>query len=192
MENNITTVARINNVSIQIIENGQKLVPVKPICEALGISHKPQIERLREDPILGSTVTLSMTVGADGKDREMVTIPLKYVFGWLFRIDSRNVREGARESVVKYQSQCYDALYSYFAQMEEFLNWKQKVVEERLIVYDNARIEFREAKDKVQDARDLLNEARKVNFEQYYADKDQLKLDFDSTEPFAAGEVCDE
>jgi len=192
MENSIITVARINNVSIQIIQNGQKLVPIKPICEALGISHKPQIERLKDDPILGSVVTLSMTTGADGKRYEMTCIPLRYVFGWLFMIDSRNVKEEARESVIKYQKMCYDALYNYFAQMEEFLNWKQKVVEERLIVYDNARIEFREAKDKVQDARDLLNEARKVSFEQYYADKDQLKLDFDATEPFATGEVCDE
>ncbi|KAF0200629.1 MAG: antirepressor [Bacteroidetes bacterium] len=192
METKIINIARVNDVTIQVVENGQKLVPVRPICDALGIAFKPQFVRLKDDPILSSTVTTRVTVGADGKQREMTCIPLRYVFGWLFMIDSRNVKEEARESVIKYQKMCYDALYNYFAQMEEFLNWKQKVVEERLIVYDNARIEFREAKDKVQDARDLLNEARKVSFEQYYADKDQLKLDFDSTVPFATGEVCDE
>lgn len=178
MAGNITTVARINDVSIQIIENGQKLVPVKPICEALGISYEPQFTRLKMDPILSSTITLSVMVGADGKQREMTCIPLRYVFGWLFMIDSRNVKEDAREAVIRYQKMCYDALYNYFAQMEEFLSWKQKVVEERLIVYDQARLEFREAKDKVQEARDQLNEARKVSFDDYYANKDQLSFDF--------------
>ncbi len=57
---------------------------------------------------------LSVTVAADGRDREMVTIPLKYVFGWLFRIDSRNVKEEVRENVLKYQTECYEVLYNRF------------------------------------------------------------------------------
>ena len=32
-----STVAKINNVEIIIIENGEKRVAVKPICQALGI-----------------------------------------------------------------------------------------------------------------------------------------------------------
>jgi len=178
MGNNITTIARINGVNIQIIENGKKMVPVKPICEALGIAFEPQFKRLKLDPILSSTVTLGVMVGADGKDREMVVIPLRFVFGWLFRIDSRNVKEEAREAVMNYQLECYNALYNYFAQMEEFLGWKQQIVEDRLKIYDEVRIEFREAKERVQEARDRLNEVRKVTFDDYHSNKNQLVLDF--------------
>jgi len=174
----MTTVARINGVSIQIIEAGEKMIPIKPICEALGISHKPQIERLRVDPILSSVVTLSVTTGADGKQYEMTVIPLKYVFGWLFLIDSRNVKPEAREAVLNYQKECYNTLWAYFARHEEFLEWRDHVVEERLIVYDNARADFREAKDKVLEARELLNKARAVKEADYFANKDQLMLDF--------------
>jgi hypothetical protein len=37
----ITTVARINQVDILVIEDGDKLVAVKPICEAVGIAYPP-------------------------------------------------------------------------------------------------------------------------------------------------------
>ena len=178
MENNMTTVARINGVSIQIIEAGEKMVPVKPICEALGIAFESQFTRLKSDPILGSTITTSVTVGADGKQRNMTVIPMRFVFGWLFRIDSRNVQPEARESVERYQLECYNALYNYFSRHEEFLEWRDHVVEERLIVYDNARADFREAKDKVLEARELLNKARAVKEADYFANKDQLMLDF--------------
>jgi len=33
----IKTIAKINDVEIQIINNGDKMMPIKPICEALGI-----------------------------------------------------------------------------------------------------------------------------------------------------------
>ena len=59
-----TTIAKVNQVEILLIENGEKRVAIKPICEALGISHKPQIEKLKTDPILSSVVTLSMTTGS--------------------------------------------------------------------------------------------------------------------------------
>lgn len=179
METTITTVAKINNVNIVIIENDDKRIAVKPICEALGVAYQSQMDRLRKDPILSSVITLSVTTGSDGKQYEMVTIPLKYVFGWLFRIDSRNVKEEAREAVKTYQLQCYDALYSYFTRHEEFLEYRQMLVEEKLIIYDNARLDFREAKDKVTEAREELNKARAINEVDYFANKDQPELPFD-------------
>jgi len=106
MESKTTAVAKVNNVEIIIIEGDEKRVAVKPICQALGIAFQRQIERLKEDPILSSVITLEVTTGADGKQYEMVTIPFKFVFGWLFRIDSRNVKEESRESVLKYQLHC--------------------------------------------------------------------------------------
>jgi hypothetical protein len=170
------TVARINKVDILVIENGEKRVAIKPICEALGVSHKPQIEKLKEDPILSSVVTLSMTTGSDGKQYEMVTIPFMYVFGWLFRIDSRNVKEESRETVMKFQIECYKALYNHFTRYADFVETKQKAIEEQLIVCDDARRNFKDAKGVLEEATYLLNKLRKVTIEQYDADTRQLKM----------------
>lgn len=172
------TVARVNQVDIQIIKNGEKRIAVKPICDALGVSHKSQIERLREDPILKSVVMLSMTTGSDGKQYEMLTIPLRYVFGWLFRIDSRNVKDEARENVERYQLECYDALFNHFTRHEEFLEFRDKAVEEKLAIYDAARADFRMAKERVAEARANLDEIRKLTEADYFAAKNQLALDF--------------
>ena len=44
------SIARVNNVAIQVIsENGTKLVPVKPICEALGVDFDSQRKKLNDD-----------------------------------------------------------------------------------------------------------------------------------------------
>lgn len=177
MEQTVTTVARVNNVDIQIIENGEKRVPVKPICQALGIDFKSQYEKIKNDEILSSVMVLSTTTGADGKQYEMVTLPLKFVFGWLFRIDSRNVKEEAREAVMRYQLLCYDALYNYFTRHEEYLEYRKRVIDEQLAVYDAARADFRKAKEEVNEARAELDRRRAITEDDYFADKAQLKLD---------------
>ncbi len=179
MENNITTVARINDVKIQIIESDEKMIAVRSICDALGIAFKPQFVRLKEDPILSSVVTSMVTTGADGKQYEMMVIPFRFVFGWLFRIDSRNVQPEAKESVERYQLECYNALYNYFTRHDEFLEFRDRIVEKHLIEYDKARTEFRASKEKVAEARERLNKARAVNEVDYLANKDQLVIQFD-------------
>jgi len=171
-----TTVAKINNVEIIVIENGEKRIAVRPICDALGVAYQSQIERLKNDPLVGSTVTLSMTAGADGRDREMVTIPFMFVFGWLFRIDSRNVKEEARENVLKYQMECYRALYYHFTAYADFVEKKQLAIEQQLVVYEAAKAGFNSAKDVMKDAEQELRKVRQLRFDDYDAERRQLKM----------------
>lgn len=176
MEMKTTTVAKVNNVEILLIENGEKRIAVKPICEALGIDYSSQLQKLKNDPILSSTMGLSTTVGADGKEREMQTIPFMYVFGWLFNIDSRNVKEEAREAVLKYQVECYRALYFYFTAYADFVEKKQKLIEQKLSVYEEASDNFASAKNTMKSARKELHDASNLKFEDYDADRRQLKI----------------
>lgn len=178
-----TTVATINKQQIIIIENGEKRVAVRPICDALGVAYQSQIERLKSDPILSSTVTLSMTVGADKKEREMVTIPFKYVFGWLFRIDSRNVKPEAKETVLKYQMECYDALYNHFTGYAEFVEFRQKQMDDKLAELKEVKRQFSDAKDKLKAAEQELEQVRQFT----YADYKQLKFEFPEDEPIQEG-----
>lgn len=177
MSNSTTkTIARINQVDILLIENGEKRVAIKPICEVLGVTIQGQLDKLKSDPILSSVIKLSLTTGADGKQYEMVTIPFKYVFGWLFRIDSRNVKEEAREAVLKYQMLCYDALYNHFTNYAEFVEQKQRAIEAQLEVVDVAKNNFKSAKSVLDDADKQLKSLRQLTFGDFDYERRQLKI----------------
>lgn len=95
-------------------ENGETFIPIKPICDILGISHQPQFLKMKQDRVLSSTVTDKVTVGADGKERKMTCLPLRFVFGWLFSIDEEKVKPEAKEAVIRYKDLCYNILFDHF------------------------------------------------------------------------------
>lgn len=173
------TVARINQVDILLIENGEKRVAVKPICQALGVTIQGQLEKLKTDPILSSVIKTSLTTGADGKQYEMVTIPFEFVFGWLFRIDSRNVKEESREALIKYQLECYHTLYRHFTAQAEFIEKKQMLVETQLTKFQEARRAYNEAHKNMKAIEKELDKARQLTFEDYDAENRQMKIQFD-------------
>lgn len=44
-----------NGVSIPVAtKDGQSYLPIKPICEAIGIAFQPQNDKIKEHPILSS------------------------------------------------------------------------------------------------------------------------------------------
>ena len=79
---NTREIAKVNNVAIVASNDPKKLVPIKPICEALGIDYARQFQKLKDDEDLGPTIGLTPTVAADGKIREMVCLPMEFIFGW--------------------------------------------------------------------------------------------------------------
>ncbi|NCB47469.1 hypothetical protein EOM81_10695 [bacterium] len=183
MEKKPTIVAVVNQQQIQIIKrDNQEFVPIKPICSALGIDPWGQQKRIKKDILLGSVTDTVAATGSDGKNYEMVVLPLRYVFGWLFTIDSNLVKEESREAVLKYQMECYDALYDYFKSYLDFVTYKQKLIDEALELYDQARTEFSGAKNKVKEARELLDQKRAISYQAYLQENRQLTIDFDNIE----------
>jgi hypothetical protein len=179
-ENHVThAVAKVNNVDILLIENGEKRIAIKPICEALGIDAKAQREKIERDPILSSVRGLSTSTGADGKQYEMVTIPFMFVFGWLFTIDPRNVKPEAADAVTKYKLECYKALYEHFTIHANFVEARQKMIDERLAIYDQIQSEFASAKDKLLEAKQELKKAREYNFDDFKREQLQLQINFE-------------
>jgi hypothetical protein len=109
-------IKRVNGTNINIVQEGSDiLVPIRPICDALGVTFSRQRKKIAEDPILGPTVALRATVGGDGKQREMVCLPFELVFGWLFTISPDNVAsDEAADAVIRYKRECYHALFAHF------------------------------------------------------------------------------
>ena len=176
------TLANVNKVNILLIENGEKLVPIKPICEALNIDAKNQREKISQDEILGSVGVLSTSVGADGKTREMFCIPFKYVFGWLFTINPKNVKPEAQQAVIRYKMDWYNALYNYFTERAEFIDQRDKAMLERIAELEKIKEEFHTAKGRLDNAKEQLKAIADLTFEQWKAEKMQLTINFDAND----------
>jgi hypothetical protein len=176
------TLAKINNVPIQMANDGSKMIPIKPICEALGVDPEGQRQRIERDEILSSVAFIIKAVGADKKEREMFCIPLKFSFGWLFTIDTSRVNEDARKSVIKYKLQCYDVLYRHFTEQEEFMQERQEKINEKILEYDNIRAEYRETEKRLRQAKADLYAVKDMTIEEWRNAKIQTELEFEPEE----------
>lgn len=176
-----TVAAKINNQELVIIsENAGKLVPIKPICSALGIDFKSQYSKLKEDENLFSTMVLSTTVRADGKDREMVCLSLKYIFGWLFTINPGNVASNAKEVILKYRMECYDALFNHFSERSTFIEEKQKRLIEQSEVVMAAQEAFNQSKEQLKEAKKQYDVIKAIDFNQWREERRQLQIPFEN------------
>ncbi len=176
---NAKEIAKVNNVAIMAGNDAKRLVPIKPICEALGIEFAPQYQKLKDDEDLSSVITLSITTGADGKAYEMVCLPMEFIFGWSFTINPKNVKQEAQEAVRKYRMQCYPVLYEYFSSYASFVNQKQKRQAEDWTRIQVLKKEFHEAKNKLAKATRQMNMTVDYSFEEWKANGKQLVIDFE-------------
>ena len=152
----------INGVEISAVtdDSGNIFVPVKPICQAIGIDHDAQRQRIKRHRKLSSVAVTITATGADGKSYEMLALPLQYVYGWLFSIDLSMVAESALPTVEKYQDECYDVLYHHFtASMQRTIETNNAEIE-LLRQINSAITEEKEAKGRRRKAEDALERLR--------------------------------
>lgn len=90
------------------------VVPVRPVCDVLGVNWPPQWQRIRRDTVLSSTVIEIITVARDGKRRKMAALPIEFLHGWLFGITESQVKEEYREKITLYRRECFQALSAAF------------------------------------------------------------------------------
>lgn len=160
--------AKVNNQDLVIIsENADKFVPIKPICSALGIDFKSQYAKLKDDDNLSSVMVLSTTTGADGKNYEMVCLPLKYIFGWFFTINPGNVAPDAKEAILRYRMECYDALFNHFSERSAFIEKKQEIIQTYMCKVEEAQEELENAKNYLKTAKKNLEKAKGFTFEEW-------------------------
>lgn len=99
---------------VAVKEKETVLVAIKPICDALELEWPRQMRAMQDDPVLSSTIAKLATVGADGKSREMLCLPLEFLNGWLFKISARRYTGARRDAIIRYQRECYRVLAEHF------------------------------------------------------------------------------
>jgi len=108
-------------VLVQLDEAGQPVVyvPVRPICDYLGVAWSAQRLRINRDPVLSETterVIVTITDSRQTMGREMLCLPLDYLNGWLFGINANRVKSDVRQRLIRYQRDCYRILADAFLQ----------------------------------------------------------------------------
>jgi len=88
-------------------------VPLRPLCNYLGVSYTGQRERVERDPVLSRKLEAVQVTTAGGL-QEMQCLPLDYLNGWLFGINANRVKEEIRERLIRYQEECYIVLREAF------------------------------------------------------------------------------
>ena len=91
-------------------------VPIRPICDSLGLSWPGQRERIQRDPVLSDLVRGVRVTRPpeDGGTQTLSALPLSHLNGWLFGISVARVKPEIRETILRYQRECYGVLYAYF------------------------------------------------------------------------------
>lgn len=108
------TVTFNNQELITFEQNGIQYTAMKPICENIGIDWRSQRQRILRDDVLSQAVVM-ITTPSKGGLQEMLSLPIKMLNGWLFGVDSKRVKtDKAKEYLLKYKLECFEALYNYW------------------------------------------------------------------------------
>lgn len=98
------------------VEDGRVFVPVRPICDFLGLTFAGQQQRIQRDPVLSEAAEIvSVTLIKSGRGNpNMLALPLEVVPGFLFGISVNRVREDLRPKIMRYQRECFTVLWEAF------------------------------------------------------------------------------
>lgn len=107
METKIIT--RVNDVCIISTTDRHTWIPINPVCEALGLDAKKEQDKIKGHPILSLFGEWKPLTGSDGKTSEMLCLPVKYIFGWLFTLNPDNMDRNSRRAFINF----YDAIYRH-------------------------------------------------------------------------------
>ena len=94
---------------ITLVSNdGTFYVAIKPICEVLEIEFTAEFKRLKNHKFFGSTIADIATVASDNKQRKMICLPEKYIYGWIAGINPKT------DELLAFQKEAYETLYNHF------------------------------------------------------------------------------
>jgi len=114
MNNQLIPVPFYSDTVVLVERQNQPYVAMKPIVNNLGLNWKSQYEKLSAK--FSSTISIIETVGEDGKNREMVCLPLRKLPAWLYSINPGKVAPELRDAIIRYQEECDEALWNYWTQ----------------------------------------------------------------------------
>ena len=95
-----------------INHDGEPYVAMRTVVEGMGLGWGSQFIKIKQR--FKSTVMEIETVANDERNRSMLCLPLRKLFGWLMTINPNKVASHKRQTIIRYQNECDDALWQYW------------------------------------------------------------------------------
>lgn len=87
----------VTAVLVEVASEIRVLVPLRPICEYLGLAWSSQLQRTKRHPILNKALGSVFIMNTEvGQRYEVTCLDLDYLNGWLFGIEANRVKEEMR------------------------------------------------------------------------------------------------
>lgn len=100
---------------------GPVMIPVKPICDALGLDWEGQRQRIERHPVLSKGACIIQVPFGPGGKQGMACLPLTRLNFWLATVNSDRIENKAiRDRVILYQEECADVLFAHFMKGQIF------------------------------------------------------------------------
>ncbi|MCI0397497.1 MAG: ORF6C domain-containing protein [Chloroflexi bacterium] len=96
------------------LADGRVYVPVKPICDLLGVDWGGQYRRIQRDAVLSEAIQRIDVTSTRRGAQEMICLPLDFVSGFLFGLNPARVKPEMRDRILLYQRECYKVLAEAF------------------------------------------------------------------------------
>lgn len=103
------------------LSDGSVYIPIRPLCEILGVAWNGQYERIQRDPVLSSVLMSVRVTRTDIEpssrrplQSDVSCLPLEYLNGWMFGINANRVKAELRDRIIRYQRECYKVLHEAF------------------------------------------------------------------------------
>jgi hypothetical protein len=107
----------ITAVLVQIEDDEKVYVPVRPICDFLGVTWTGQRRRINRDAVLSEemrSVNVTFTEPTRTRQISMLCLPLDYISGFLFGINPERTKPEIKDKLIRYQRECYKVLAEAF------------------------------------------------------------------------------
>lgn len=102
------------------LEGGDIYVPVRRLCDNLGLDWAGQRQRINRDEVLSEAIrgvgviTTPHDADQHGGTQEMLCLPLDLVPGWLFGVSTARVKDEIRPKLLRYRRECFKVLWNAF------------------------------------------------------------------------------
>jgi len=107
-------IVKFNNQHIPVYFVGDKpFVAMKPICENIGLQWEAQLKRIKRNHVLNQGMSI-MDIPTNGGKQQIVCLPFSMLNGWLMGVDANKVKPEIKDTLTKYQLECYDVLFKHF------------------------------------------------------------------------------
>ncbi len=91
--------------------DGEPYVAMRTVVDGMGLAWQPQHRKLTSDQRWG---VIKMMMPTNGDAQEVCCIPLRKLFGWLMSISANKVAADKKQTIIRYQQECDDALWQYW------------------------------------------------------------------------------